>query len=342
VKKEIKEVEDVEEIKGKSAGAPRVAAFFDLDGTLLALPSLEKSFFRALRRRGEIPVRNCFLWLKEAVQLAPRGFEQMLQANKMYLRGVKKIHECGASDPHAFSAQKSGHQDEGQAPTFAGGAPALPWRDSRLPVPAFFAEGVQRVAWHVKQGHSIVLVSGTLEPLANAASRRLEAEIAARGLVTTIRVCATRLEEKDGRWTGRIAGDAMFGEAKARAVQRIATEMQFELPQCFAYGDRRDDAPMMETVGNAFAVNPTSSLAWIAEERGWQAVQWWEEKELTLRAQRTQRSPSQEKTEGSTVRIRGLANGVRGEDEFEEGARERNTQTTKVVRFGHEASRSIG
>ena len=41
----------------------RVAAFFDLDGTLIGGPSLERRFFEELRYQGAIPLRNYFLWL---------------------------------------------------------------------------------------------------------------------------------------------------------------------------------------------------------------------------------------------------------------------------------------
>ena len=64
-----------------------VAAFFDLDGTLMPLPSMEQRFFRILRYRGEIPLKNYFLWLREAVGLLPRGISAMTHANKMYQIG---------------------------------------------------------------------------------------------------------------------------------------------------------------------------------------------------------------------------------------------------------------
>jgi len=60
-----------------------IAAFFDLDGTLVALPSLERRFFRILRYRKAISERNYFLWLREAMRLVPRGISAILQANKM-------------------------------------------------------------------------------------------------------------------------------------------------------------------------------------------------------------------------------------------------------------------
>jgi len=89
----------------------------------------------------------------------PRGISAILQANKMYLRGVQVFDERGEGDGDVSSWHKDGLQAEGQAS-------APPRRNPRLPVPAFFAQAIERVAWHAEQGHEIVMISGTLEPLA--------------------------------------------------------------------------------------------------------------------------------------------------------------------------------
>src|SRR5260370_40897162 len=66
-----------------------VAAFFDIDGTLLAPPSLERQFLAALRYRQAIPARNYFLWLAWAGRMAPRGLARVRHSDKKYLRGVE-------------------------------------------------------------------------------------------------------------------------------------------------------------------------------------------------------------------------------------------------------------
>lgn len=226
------------EVKEVNGG---VAAFFDLDGTLVALPSLERRYFRMLRYRGAIPVRNYFFWLWEAVRPAPRGIGEILRKNKMYLRGL--------------TADRI--ETRGQ-----------------MPATSFLGDGINRVAWHAKQGHAIVLVSGTLEVLAEEVARTLEAELAAGGLFVAIRVCATRLEETDGRWTGRIVGGAMSGEAKARAVKKVALEMKLDLTRCYAYGDSADDQRMLGAVGRPAVVNVREDLALLARMRGWPVLHW--------------------------------------------------------------------
>jgi phosphoserine phosphatase len=250
----------------KEHGA-RVAAFFDLDGTLMPRPSMERRLFRVLRCRREIPPRNYFSWLREALKLLPRGVGAVKQANKMYLEGVHSLDECGAGSRRDFPAHQGGHQAEGQAL-------ALPRRNPRLPVPCFFEEAVERVTCHAMLGHAIVIVSGTLAPLAALAAGALEMEIAARGFARKIRVCATRLEERKGQWTGRIVGEAMFGQAKARAVAALAHQLHLDLKQCWAYGDSANDRGMLEAVGKPVTVNPTWKLARIALKRDWPMLRW--------------------------------------------------------------------
>jgi HAD superfamily hydrolase (TIGR01490 family) len=262
--RERKEVNEIKEVKEKSGG---IGVFFDLDGTLVALPSLERRFFRILRYRKEISRRNYLLWMKEALRLIPRGMGAILHSNKMYLRGVQILNESGKGDGEVSSWHKDGHQAKGQAS-------APPRCHPRLPVPPFFAQAIERVAWHARQGHEIVFLSGTLEPLASAAAQVLAAELGLRGITVKIRVCATRLEAKDGKWTGRILGEAMFGEAKARAAKRLAAEMRLNLERCYAYGDSLNDTWLLAMVGNPAAVNPSSDLARVARTRGWPVLHW--------------------------------------------------------------------
>ena len=57
------------------------AVFFDVDGTLTEMPSLERRYFRALRREGKFSLRNGIAWLAEFVRLQPNGLTYALQGN---------------------------------------------------------------------------------------------------------------------------------------------------------------------------------------------------------------------------------------------------------------------
>jgi HAD superfamily phosphoserine phosphatase-like hydrolase len=222
-----------------------VAAFFDLDGTLIPEPSLEQRFFSKLRRSGAIPFSNHFRWGVEALRLLPKGLLAVQHHNKRYLAGV-----CGDL---VFRHMES---------------------------ISFFEEGIARVAWHARQGHEIVLVSGTLEPLARLAAMALECELEARDALVRPRVLATRLVEERGRWTGRLGGEVIYGPAKARIVENLAKEANLVLRHSHAYGNSLLDRQLLCAVGHGHAVNPGKDLADLANEKDWPIWHWHLEKKL--------------------------------------------------------------
>jgi phosphoserine phosphatase len=89
-----------------------------------------------------------------------------------------------------------------------------------------------------------------------------------------IHVCATRIEEKEGCWTGRVLGQPMFGEAKAIAVWWYAEKWKLNLAECSAYGDSALDEWMLASVGKPVAVNPESRLKVTARRQRWEIMSW--------------------------------------------------------------------
>jgi HAD superfamily hydrolase (TIGR01490 family) len=226
-------------------GDSRIAAFFDLDGTLIAEPSLEVRFFSALRQHGDIPLLNYARWAGESLRLLRGGLTKIQHANKRYLCRVERD---------------------------------LIYRHvAQIPI---FDEAISRLAWHARQGHTLVLVSGTLEPLAHMAAIALECELEARGVETRLQTCATRLEENFGRWTGKIVGEAVYGPAKRDAVLQFAKEYSIDLRGAHAYGNSIDDSFMLSAVGHAHVVNPNKRLATLAHLYDWPVWHWQHEKSL--------------------------------------------------------------
>jgi len=213
----------------------RVAAFFDLDGTLLPGPSLEWRFAEYLLRNDAIPSGNIFRWLLHSVNEAMGNPGHAFRANKSYLAGLR---ESLAKD----------------------------WERTleSSPLP-FFASGLNRIGWHLGQRHAVVLASGTLDPLAR---------IAARAISEEAEVLATKLEACDGYWTGFLAGEHRRGREKAAAMEALATERGFDLARSFAYGDEMADLSMLKAVGHPAAVNPTGRLERVARQHGWRIYDW--------------------------------------------------------------------
>ena len=170
----------------------RITAFFDLDGTLVAPPSLEYRFAMYLMQRGELQFASVLKWLKVFLKEGARslvvgaGTTSRLKAideNKNYLAGVRES-----------SAEE--------------------WAERNIASIECYTDAVERVAWHREQAHAIVFVSGTIAPLACAMAERI-----ARG--SEIGVVATELEGVGGRWTGQAVGAAICGTVKARAVRAL-------------------------------------------------------------------------------------------------------------------------
>jgi len=224
----------------------QIGAFFDLDGTLLPPPSLEWRFIGWLAAQGKIDGGHLAGWLGRFAREIWRDPDGAAFENKFYLRGV----------PESLA-------DEWELLLGAG---------SRC----YFTAGVERVARHQAQGHRVFLVTGTLGPLARAAARCLPG---------TVEVRATELEAREGRWTGRVAGEHLRGEAKARAVRNVAALHGLDLAASYAYGNSLADLPMLEAVGHPVAVNPEVGLERVAcsgleaarpgaAERAWRVCRW--------------------------------------------------------------------
>ncbi len=225
--------------------ANRVAAFFDIDGTLTPEPSLEKRLFSGLRHSGAIPARNYVAWLAEALRLLPEGIAAMRNANKRYLQGV--------SADRVFEL---------------------------MGTISFYEEAVERTAWHVRQGHTVVLLSGTLEVLAQIAAAALECELEVRGVQTNVLIRATRLIEVRGRWTGRVADRVMHGEEKSHAIKQFALKRQMDWAQCYAYGNSLGDRAMLAAAGRPQVVNPGRDLAALANRCDWPIWHWHQQKTM--------------------------------------------------------------
>ena len=128
----------------------KIGAFFDLDGTLLARPSLEWRFIGYLMERDEIRTVNVARWIAQSARTLLGGHRAVL-ANKYYLHGIQEsvIAECANTITHG----------------------SLP----------LFGEGIDRIRRHLEHGHRVVLVTGTLAPLARAMAHHLPYGVEVRG-----------------------------------------------------------------------------------------------------------------------------------------------------------------
>jgi HAD superfamily hydrolase (TIGR01490 family) len=267
-----------------------VAAFFDVDGTLVPPPSLEKRFLRYLRWRGAIGWRN---FARCAAPLLRETLRAMFARGK----GVRDNVECGSLlvlseaeglPPYSPKLASAFEDATSQCKTYLAGVPVSAmdaWCASlaRHPI-ELIPEALRCLQWHAQQGHRIFLLSGTLEPLASAIARQLTIPVA---------VCATQLEVENGRFTGRVLGEAVRGPAKARAMEMLAENFALDLACSYAYGDSFADRWMLARVGKPFVVQTTNSHSWrlarLAQQKRWPILRSIQHRDTESTNGRTQR-----------------------------------------------------
>jgi HAD superfamily hydrolase (TIGR01490 family) len=130
--------------------------------------------------------------------------------------------------------------------------------------PHLFPAALERIEEHRRQQHLVVLVTGSLRPIVEPVATCVHAT----------ELLAPRLVERDGAFTGELAGVPLAGQAKADAVSDFVRRHGLDPMSCHAYADSLDDAPLLDRVGHAAAVNPGPQLAKLARERGWEILRW--------------------------------------------------------------------
>ncbi len=84
-------------------------------------------------------------------------------------------------------------------------------------------------------------------------------------------VCIGRTsEQKNGKYTGRIARDTYT--QKAKLLQDFVQKNDLTFADSIAVGDSASDIPMLELVDRPVAFNPNDELFEVAQARGWEIV----------------------------------------------------------------------
>ena len=87
-------------------------------------------------------------------------------------------------------------------------------------------------------------------------------------------VIATRYQEVDGRYTGRLVGKFMWGRGKRDAAREWAADHGIDLTDCHAYSDSFFDVPLLGAVGHPHPLNADPRLAAVAIARRWPLENW--------------------------------------------------------------------
>lgn len=214
------------------------AAFFDLDRTLIsgasAFPFGIEAWRQGLATSGDIA-----RWTSEAIAFVIAGDKGGGSSIDLRTEFLTRIKGASVSD-----LDRIGHA-------------VLPKLVSRVR-----PESRKLISMHHDAGRDTWIVSASpqriVEPL--AATLGMTGAIGTEGAVL------------DGRFTGELEGQFIYGPGKAQAIEKLASDRGYDLKLSYAYSDSVSDLPMMETVGHPVAVNPDSDLDTIAHERGWPIV----------------------------------------------------------------------
>jgi HAD superfamily hydrolase (TIGR01490 family) len=215
---------------------PHVAAFFDVDNTMMVGASIFH-FAKGMASRKFFSWRDLVTFTLRQARLRVKGetaddLHTTRDSALAFVAG-KKVSEIVALGEEIY--------DEEMADKIWSGTHAL----ARL---------------HLDAGQRVWLVTATPVELATIIADRLDLT----GALGTVS------ETRDGVYTGALVGDVLHGEAKARAVRLLAAREDLDLSRCSAYSDSINDIPMLSLVGHAVAVNPDSALRAEAKARGWE------------------------------------------------------------------------
>ena len=218
----------------EQATTPRVAAFFDLDKTVIATSSAF-AFGREFMHNGLITTSEALQMslAKATYMIAGQSSEQMDTTRDQLAAlvagwSVEQVRDIASETMH------------------------------NVVTPAIYAEARELIAFHRNAGHDVIIISASASHLVDLIAEELDIH----------QVVATELEVADGRFTGEILFYCK-GDAKAQAITDLAEQNNYDLSASYAYSDSATDIPMLEAVGNPVAVNPDRAMKKAALENGW-------------------------------------------------------------------------
>ena len=216
--------------------APQIAAFFDLDNTIIPGRAIERDYFLLLRRQGLVGIRDfarSALWLLR--EIPPFSLDP-LRRHKPYLAG--KLVATIESQARAFFWEKV--------------------------CPRISEDARRAIEAHQAQNHRIVLLTGCPDFLVEPLATFLKIE----------QIAAGRLERNGPVYTGHMIDPYPYRHGKRVVAEQLAADHGFDLSASYMYGDSPGDLPVFEAVGHPRVVNPIRGMARIARRRGWPVLRW--------------------------------------------------------------------
>ena len=119
---------------------------------------------------------------------------------------------------------------------------------------------VEKLNYHKKQGHILIIVSGSI---------RYYLEPVAKDLGIDHLICTDLEQGPDGLLTGKPKGQICLGKYKQKMTKQLIDDLNIDLGKSFAYGNSQADIHLLKMVGNPVAVEPNMPLKKVAEKNNW-------------------------------------------------------------------------
>lgn len=214
-----------------AAQGPQVAAFFDLDLTLLS-------------------VNSASLWLKYLWRAGEVSLPDMLRSVGWLVRYKFAMIDISQVTGKALRSLEGLEEEALQARINE-------WYDREV-AHRFYEDAIAKVESHRAQGHRLYIATGSSPYVAQRAARQLNMDDF---------VC-TRVEVEDGRFTGRPVMPICYGDGKLTLASALATRDGVDMSQSWFYTDSYTDLPLLRAVGHPVATNPDPRLRRLASLEG--------------------------------------------------------------------------
>jgi alcohol-forming fatty acyl-CoA reductase len=216
-----------------------VAAFFDMDGTLLSSNVIETYLWLRLR---ELSGTERFSELSRIAAKVPSLVQAERRERSAFLRSVYREYDG------ARLADLDAIADEHLTDHVL----------TRLSPAA-----VRKIREHRAAGHRTVLITGAIRPLTRPLLPLFDHIEAAELAVDDRGVC-----------TGYLASSPLVGESRAAWMRQYAVDNGIDLSASYGYADSHSDLPLLEAVGRPVAVRPDVPLFRHARKNRWTIVDW--------------------------------------------------------------------
>ncbi len=215
-----------------------IAAFFDLDHTIIVGTTSLYLYVKFLVERGEMSrlqlLRGLWLTLLHKIDLV--NIEKMLDDFTLPYNGRKDVDLKNMLDT---------------------------WFDSHV-LPRVSKTAVEAIGKHKALGHKTVLLSTSTQYVCGPIREKLGLDFSLNSQVEVI----------DGTLTGKLVKPICFEDGKVFYAKKFADEHAIDLKKSYFYTDSITDLPMLELVGHPHAVNADPLLKREASKRQWPILTW--------------------------------------------------------------------